>query len=277
MASTLYILGSGTCFPAAGRPRRHHPGFYIQWGQEPDQHLLLEASAGIAERLEDIAGVTADQVLNLAVSHSHPDHCFVSGLVQASLCAHIQNTGDGWQDNGPTMNLFAPSNIVESLPSQLDLHFPEAIGTGPPFPQINAVVPGRDPIEIGGATLQAFEVQHGFGRCPALAFRLTLPTGQVVVYSGDTGLCDGIVEAARGATIFICEASSRVGDLESATGYGHLSPRQAASVARDANAHMLILTHYSGADSDKAMIADAVSSGYEESIILAKDGQSIPF
>ncbi len=37
--------------------------------------------------------------------------------------------------------------------------------------------------------------------------RFTDPSGATFVYSGDTGYCDALVELARGADVFLCEAS----------------------------------------------------------------------
>ena len=37
--------------------------------------------------------------------------------------------------------------------------------------------------------------------------RITDPSGATLVYSGDTGYCDALVDLARGADVFLCEAS----------------------------------------------------------------------
>ena len=37
--------------------------------------------------------------------------------------------------------------------------------------------------------------------------RITDPSGASFVYSGDTGVCDQLVELARDADVFLCEAS----------------------------------------------------------------------
>ena len=37
--------------------------------------------------------------------------------------------------------------------------------------------------------------------------RITNPAGASFVYSGDTGYCDAVIDLARGADVFLCEAS----------------------------------------------------------------------
>ncbi|HEU4534671.1 MAG TPA: MBL fold metallo-hydrolase, partial [Polyangiaceae bacterium] len=114
------------------------------------------------------------------------------------------------------------------------------------------------------------------GKNPALAFRVEAPGG-AFAYSGDSGLCAGLAAAARGVDLFLCEASSRVGDEAMAHGYGHLNPRQAATLAREAGAKRVVLTHYSGADGDDAMLADARAAAPELPVAIAHDGERVTF
>lgn len=51
-----------------------------------------------------------------------------------------------------------------------------------------------------------------------------------------------------------------------------LNPRQAGEVAKTCGVKKLVLTHYSGRDSDEAMLADCRLSGFEGEIVIAKDG-----
>jgi ribonuclease BN (tRNA processing enzyme) len=120
--------------------------------------------------------------------------------------------------------------------------------------------------------LLSFPVYHGFGKVNALAFRLVLASGRVVAYSGDTGTCPGLIQAAKDADLFICEASAPLGNDAMATGYGHLNPRQAGEVAKVCGVKKLVLTHYSGRDPDEAMLVDCRLSGFEGEIVIAKDG-----
>ncbi len=64
--------------------------------------------------------------------------------------------------------------------------------------------------------------------------------GATLAYTGDTGPCDAAIELARGADLFLCEASYQNGqDLT----YFHLSAAQAAEHAAKADVGSLVLTH----------------------------------
>jgi ribonuclease BN (tRNA processing enzyme) len=65
------------------------------------------------------------------------------------------------------------------------------------------LAPGA-PAVIGPLTVAGFPVEHASG-APAYALRVEW-AGRTVVYSGDTEWCEGLVEAARGADLFACEA-----------------------------------------------------------------------
>jgi ribonuclease BN (tRNA processing enzyme) len=69
--------------------------------------------------------------------------------------------------------------------------------------------------------------------------------GRSLVYSGDTGPCDGLVTAARGADVLLCEASwPHVCEQYSEPPPGvHLSGRQAGEHAAAAGVRRLLLTH----------------------------------
>ena len=62
----------------------------------------------------------------------------------------------------------------------------------------------RVPALVGPASLTPFLVKHASG-APAYALRVEYG-GKVITYSGDTEWTESLVEAARGADLFVCEA-----------------------------------------------------------------------
>jgi len=66
-----------------------------------------------------------------------------------------------------------------------------------------------------------------------------------VVYTGDTRPTERTVEVARNADLLIHDASFREDLKEWAVESGHSTAREAAEVAKAANAKKLILTHIS--------------------------------
>lgn len=69
--------------------------------------------------------------------------------------------------------------------------------------------------------------------------------GRVIAYSGDTRLCDGLVDLAKQADVLIHEATFGKEEDDLAYLYFHSTTEQAAATAKKANVNMLILTHIS--------------------------------
>ncbi|HLI61587.1 MAG TPA: ribonuclease Z [Solirubrobacteraceae bacterium] len=69
--------------------------------------------------------------------------------------------------------------------------------------------------------------------------------GRKLVISGDTRPTDTMRVAAHGADVLVHEATFAHEELDRAWENGHSTARQAAEVARDAEARMLALTHFS--------------------------------
>jgi ribonuclease Z len=94
-------------------------------------------------------------------------------------------------------------------------------------------------LEAGEAVRVGSNVVH-----PSDVMGPTRP-GRSIVYSGDTAPADSVRRLAHRATLLIHEATAAA-DLEpEANAWGHSSARQAAEIARDAEASTLFLTHFS--------------------------------
>lgn len=99
--------------------------------------------------------------------------------------------------------------------------------------------------------------------------------GRTVVYSGDTRPCDGVRQAARGADLLIHEATFGDDERERAVETGHSTAREAATVARDAGARRLVLTHISARYSREAPELLAEATSVFGSVSIARDGMAV--
>ncbi len=61
----------------------------------------------------------------------------------------------------------------------------------------------------------------------------------------DTVPCRNAVELARNANLFLCESTYLEEHRELAALHKHMTAKQAAAIAKEANAEKLILTHFS--------------------------------
>ena len=84
----------------------------------------------------------------------------------------------------------------------------------------------------------------------------TVP-GVKMVYVGDTGRTDNLVEVARGADTLVIEATYLEAEAEMAERFGHITAQQAAELALEAGVHNLILTHLSRRYRERDIKAEA--------------------
>ena len=114
-----------------------------------------------------------------------------------------------------------------------------------------------------------------FGRLIALAmshteeslgYRVETKEGLVLAYTGDTGYCSNAVELGRNADLFFCECSFP-DDLKTE---GHLSPKLAGRVAREAGCKRLVLIHLYPA-CDEVDVVSACRQEYSGEIVMAED------
>ncbi len=81
--------------------------------------------------------------------------------------------------------------------------------------------------------------------------------GVKLVYIGDIGRTDNIREYIAGADTLVIEATFLDADSEAARNFGHLTAKQAATLAREMNVKTLILTHVSRRYRERDIINEA--------------------
>lgn len=99
--------------------------------------------------------------------------------------------------------------------------------------------------------------------------------GRLVVVTGDTRPCAATVEQSRNADLLIHEATFGDEEAERAVETGHSTAREAATVARDAGAKRLLLTHFSARYSRDASALDREAKEVFRETMVARDGLEI--
>lgn len=266
MPLKVLALGTGNCSNGyAPNTDRKPPGFLV----DVDGILiLLDCSEGIRYRLQE-KGYEYGLVQHVAVTHGHPDHACLPQFLQAKSCRRL------WGKDQPEFGVctvYMPSKLVKGFQTVWNWHQPENDGKyWPEFtPRFIAMGQGSAVGIAPDITLKSFPVYHGFGKHPAVAYRLETPHG-VITYSGDSAVCDGLVEAARNADLFICEQSFRIGYKDTAR-YGHLTPREVGEVCKRAGVEKVRLTHYVGLDKASDVLAEIKKGGFKGDVKHAKDG-----
>ena len=188
MQIQLQLLGSGDAFGSGGRfqtcIRLTGPG----------GSLLIDCGASSLIAMKR-AGVDPGEIGWVVLSHLHGDH--FGGLPFLIL------DGQFTRRTRPLV-IAGPPGVKARVEAAMEVFFPGSAGVARRFAIEFIELPERAPTPVGPATITPFEVAHVSG-APSYALRAEY-AGKIVVYSGDTEWCESLVEAARGADLFVCEA-----------------------------------------------------------------------
>lgn len=219
----LTVLGTGTARPVPDTPAS---GVLVQ---TETTNVLFDIGSGVASKLEHVLPATS--LSGLVVGHYHADH---------------------WVDIAPLRYRF-PWGVPPE--HQLPVYLPPArardqvdrlalaIGEREGFFDIAfAVTPYESavPFEIGDLRITPHPVGHYI---PAWTMNIEAADGTRVVYGGDMGPSDMVVDLARGADLLILEATLESALIDDAR-RGHLSTEEAIDMARRAGVPRALLVHY---------------------------------
>lgn len=227
----ITILGYWGGYPSADGATA---GYLINTGEG---QILLDCGSGVMSRLAKHTRV--DKLDGVILSHLHYDHMADIGILQYAAVGAIRN---GMMND--KLSLFAPAEPVSMLTTLYGEHS-----------KITIIDPTR-PIQLAGAQVEFVPVAHTI---PCYAVKITYQD-KVLVYSGDTSYCDSLVELARDADIFLCEATICEGSKHT-TGIGHMNASQAGMIAGKANVKKLVLVHLPG-DGDFEFMRQSASEAF---------------
>jgi ribonuclease BN (tRNA processing enzyme) len=218
------ILGSGTTVPLAERASPSIAVFI------EDQFLLMDIGPGTVRQLVR-AGLTHEDIDYIAISHLHPDHTAdLIHLIFATRYPPVLKKRKSFTVIGPR----GFSEFLELLkrPYGTWLDLPDGLM------EIEELHTNkRDERQFKGFTLLSAPLRH---TAQSIGFRIEDNSGSSIVYSGDTGYCEEIIDLAKDADLLILESSFPDGrGVE-----GHLTPSQAGEIAARAGATRLVLTHF---------------------------------
>ena len=216
------VLGCGDAFSSGGRL---HACFYLEGGEEP---LLVDCGATALVALKR-AGIAPDRIGYVALSHLHGDH--FGGLPWLILDGRFAERTSPLLVAGPPTTRARLKQAFEAL-------YPGGSDAKSPFELRFVELEARIPCSLGPATVTPFEVIHSSG-APAYALRLEYG-GKIIAYSGDTEWTDSLLEAARGADLFICECN-----FFDQRAPGHLDYRTLTERRAQLECGRLVLTHMS--------------------------------
>ncbi|MEZ4448679.1 MAG: ribonuclease Z [Nannocystaceae bacterium] len=266
-ARELIVLGTASQVPTR---YRNHNGYFLRWDAEG---FLFDPGEG-TQRQMIVPGVTASMITRICITHFHGDHClgFASIVQRISLDrvphtvhAYYPGSGQVYYDRLRRASIFHDVAAVEPHPikqagpilktkeltlSTLPLdHGVEAWGYRIQEPDTRTMLPEKlEALGIRGPAIGAL-IRAGSCEVDGRTVRLDEVSvhkpGQSVAFIMDTRPCENALTLARGVDLLICESTYLSEDAERAWSNGHMTARDAATLAREAGAGKLVLTHFS--------------------------------
>jgi ribonuclease BN (tRNA processing enzyme) len=220
----IRFVGSGDAFGSGGRWQT-----CIQVSGN-DQTLLVDCGATSLVALK-AQGIDPSAIGAVAISHLHGDH--FGGLPFLILDGQFAHR------TAPLL-IAGPPGTADRLARAMECLFPGASSVHRRFEvEVNELVPDGRPVELGGATVRGWEVEHASG-APSLALRVNL--GQASFgYSGDTEWTAALATAAAGADLFAAEAYTYARPIRY-----HLDYQTLRAHLPELGAQRVMLTHMSG-------------------------------
>ncbi|NDL58798.1 MBL fold metallo-hydrolase [Phytoactinopolyspora mesophila] len=216
----LTVLGCSGSLPG---PASSASSYLVEAGTT---RVVVDLGNGALSELQRQVGSEGlGEIDAVLISHLHPDHFM-------DLCGYYVALRYGPHQPRRRVPVWGPENTAERLAV--------AYGEDPDPGMSNEfefrAYPG------GGFTVGELNVRVSRVAHPVPAYAIRLEHGdQTLVYSGDTGPTQALVDLARGADLLLCEAAFREGednppDL-------HLTGREAGEHARQAGVRRLVVTH----------------------------------
>ena len=213
-AVRLTVIGSSPAWP---NPGSAHSGYLV----EGDGKLLLDCGPGVLARLRESGGLDVDAI---AITHFHLDHWgdLVPWAWLAAYGPERLRRPELWVPPGGRMELERFASLWgndEMWEGAFDVREYEA----------------ETPFAAAGFEVEPRRVLH-YDR-GSFGFRVRA-NGRVLAYSGDSGPHEALRELARGADLFLCEATLARADGDGEP-RGHLSLDEALSYAEG----RVVVTH----------------------------------
>lgn len=184
----ITVLGSGDAFNSGGR---RHSGYFIEADQTG---FLLDCGTTTLLALKGLK-VPAERIDFIAISHMHGDHFgglpffFLESLYQEPRTRPLVITG--------------PPNLQTRVEALYRAMFGELAERPLTFPIVYQELRAAHTASVGGVELTPFAVPH-LEKETCFGYRVHVD-GKTILYSGDCGWNENLVQYSQGTDVFICE------------------------------------------------------------------------
>lgn len=292
----FFALGTASQVPTK---TRNHNGYFLKWGKEG---FLFDPGEG-TQRQMLYAGISAKDITKILITHFHGDHCLgLPGVLQRisldkvphPVQVYFPASGVQYFNNLQNASIYYNTATIEICPiaaagiiyqdekitistERLD-HTVESWGYR---------IQDADSRTLLADQLKSYGIQGALtkqllqegqltvnGQVIQLADVSLLKRGQSFAFVMDTRYCANAVKLAHEGDTLVAESTFLNVHTAEALKHGHLTAAQAATIAKEAQAKHLILTHFSQRYADQGDFVGEASPIFPE-VVAVKDGDNI--
>lgn len=289
---TLTFLGTGNAIPT---PTRNHSALMLTY---KNLGLLLDCGEGTQRQFPQ-ADLSPHKITHICITHWHGDHILgLPGLLQSLGMSDYAKTLHLYGPRGTTHFMHTIAQLMGRIPIKLEVHevgpgtiintpewSVEAFAVHHDCPALGYSFIIKEKTRLDKAKLKKLKLpntpqlgQLAAGKAITLNGKTIKPSqvtyqepGRKVTLILDTGFHPDLAKHAKNANLLISEASFAQEETEKAKEYHHLTAPQAASLAKQAQAQALLLTHISQRYEHKPEILVKEAKKVFKNVKAAKD------
>ncbi|MFC1690945.1 ribonuclease Z [Nanoarchaeota archaeon] len=287
----LTILGTAAMVPTKDR---NVSATYLDYKGEG---ILFDCGEG-SQRQMNLAGINRNKVNKILLTHWHGDH--IGGIIGLLQTISNKESEKNIEIFGPKETKERFNNLMKAsvFDNHLKIKVHELPDTNTPkkcfenndyiieyislehsCPTIGFSFIEKDKIKINKAYLKKHKIRDGphlkkLQEGKSITYKgekidvkeaATVVKGRKITYALDSIQTLNIVQLAQNADVLICESTYLNKQEEKAEQYQHLTAKQAAYIATQANAKKLVLTHFSQRYKNNEELEEEVKSGFDNS------------
>jgi len=265
----IEIIFLGTSAMAPTKERNHSSIFF----KYKEHSFLFDCGEGTQRQLKH-AGLSAQKISNIFISHWHGDHVLgLPGMMQTMASNKYVGELEIMGPNGTAQRM---NKLLEVFPIESPINFNArdvlegvivensefriiAKKLAHSIECIGFRFEEKDKFRIDKTKMKLLGLKQGphltqllngktisnLGKKISPKDVCFIKKGKCIAYIADTGICESAKELAKDSDLVICESTYASKHVEKTDKFLHLTSEQAAMIASQSNAKELILTHFS--------------------------------
>ncbi|MFQ6676416.1 MAG: MBL fold metallo-hydrolase [Fidelibacterota bacterium] len=245
------VLGSGTVVPY---PLRGNSGYFLR---SRGHNVLVDGGAGALRKMADF-GLDYRDIDTVTYTHFHPDHTMdlIPLLFALKHDPEVKRPRE--------LRIVGPPGFQSFFDRVMEVY---GVWVRSDHIAVNITEVFRETVSLEGLEIISSHTEH---TPESVVYRFREQGGGDLFYSGDTDVCDELIESARNVDVLVLECS--LPDDRKLP--GHLTPSDCGRIAAETGCGRLVLTHFYP-QVLKTDIVASVSRTYAGPVELAYDGMEV--